>query len=252
MADALIGYSGFVGSNILEQRQFANCYNSKNIEKIHNTKLDTVICAGVSAVKWKANKFPKEDYKNICKLIKHIDKAIFNKLILISTISVYDNPIENPYGRNRLFLEKSLMNKYPSLTIIRLPSLFGKGLKKNAIFDLINKNYGFLPSPESKTQYYCLDNLWKDIEIAINNKLPILNITSEPIIFSDIINLFPPLYLDLSPNYSYLYESIHPSSHEKLMISKYSHLWGKSGCYLYSKEEVFFELKNFINQQLTC
>ncbi len=31
---ALIGHTGFVGSNLLKQAEFDRCYNSKNIEEI--------------------------------------------------------------------------------------------------------------------------------------------------------------------------------------------------------------------------
>ena len=55
--------------NILEQKDFDFCYNSKNIKDIDGMEFDLVICAGVSGVKWKANKFPKEDYNELSKLI---------------------------------------------------------------------------------------------------------------------------------------------------------------------------------------
>ena len=63
--NALIGYSGFVGSNILRKTSFNKLYNSKNIDEIQNIEFDTVVCAGAYGIKWKANKHPVEDLKSI-------------------------------------------------------------------------------------------------------------------------------------------------------------------------------------------
>ena len=52
MSSAIIGNTGFVGSNLIRQRHFDAFYNSKNIE---TKSFDLVICAGVPAVKWLAN-----------------------------------------------------------------------------------------------------------------------------------------------------------------------------------------------------
>ena len=128
--DALIGYTGFVGSNIKNQKKFDYYYNSKNINDITNKSFDTVVCSGVSSIKWFANLNPKKDYNNIHSLIKKLKTISFKKFILISTIAVYDNPADNAYGRNRLYLENYIRNNFKNYLIIRLPGLFGKGLKK--------------------------------------------------------------------------------------------------------------------------
>tara|TARA_B100000315_G_scaffold129586_1_gene119223 strand:+ start:261 stop:470 length:210 start_codon:yes stop_codon:yes gene_type:complete len=44
--NALIGYSGFVGSNIKTKFDFTKLYNSSNIEDIEYLEFDTVVCAG--------------------------------------------------------------------------------------------------------------------------------------------------------------------------------------------------------------
>ena len=70
-----------------------------------------------------------------------MDTIKFDKFVLISTIAVYDNPTDNAYGRNRLYLENYLINNYENVSIVRLPSLFGEGLKKNSLYDLKNKDF---------------------------------------------------------------------------------------------------------------
>ena len=234
--NALIGYTGFVGSNIKNQKRFDYYYNSKNINDITNKSFDTVVCSGVSSVKWFANLNPKKDFNNIRSLIKKLKTISFKKFILISTIAVYDNPADNAYGRNRLYLENYIRNNFKNYLIIRLPGLFGKGLKKNVIYDLLNNNHLYLPNKNSTLQYYSLNNIWKDIECALKNKLQVLNISTEPILFKEILDLFS-------------VDTISTKTIHENMKSHYSEHWGKTGDYLYLKEEILLQLKKFINEE---
>lgn len=54
--NCLIGYTGFVGGNLVAKRQFDVLINSKNFESMRGAHYDRVVCAGISAVKWQANK----------------------------------------------------------------------------------------------------------------------------------------------------------------------------------------------------
>ncbi len=45
MKTALIGYTGFVGSNLLHDRSFTRRYRSTNIETIAGEHFDLVVCA---------------------------------------------------------------------------------------------------------------------------------------------------------------------------------------------------------------
>jgi len=146
---ALIGHTGFVGSNIASQANFEKCYNSKNIHEIENSKFDLVVCAGVSAVKWYANKHPEEDLERINSLIAHLKTVKAKRFVLISTIDVYEDPVgvtedtfpiveqQDAYGQNRYYLEKWVASYFDTHHIIRLPALFGTGLKKNFIYDML-------------------------------------------------------------------------------------------------------------------
>ena len=87
--NAIIGHNGFIGS-ILKKDIVAENFNSKNIKDIENKKYDFIYCAGISSLKWKANKFPEEDKKNIDTLLKSLKNVDCNRLVLISTISIYD------------------------------------------------------------------------------------------------------------------------------------------------------------------
>ncbi len=133
---------------------FEKVYNSKNISDAYDTKPDILVYAGLRAEKFVANKFPEKDFENILEAIENIKKINPKFIVLISTIDVYNSPVnvseetlidfENlePYGKNRLYLEKWVEENIDNHLIIRLPGLFGENMKKNFIFDLIN----FIPS----------------------------------------------------------------------------------------------------------
>ena len=235
---ALVGHTGFVGSNILQQASFDKCYNSKNIEDISGNDFELLVCAGVSSIKWKANKEPKQDFQQIHSLISNLHKARFKRMIHISTIAVYDSPADNAYGQNRLYLETYLRNNFDNVFIIRLPSLFGNGLRKNAIFDLLNKDFQYLPHQDSQFQYYCLDDIWSDITKMSDNNIKTLNLSTEPISFCDILTLFGVDHRCADPS-KIIIEN---------MNSDHAGLWGKKGAYLYDKDEIFDKLKGFIKQ----
>ena len=235
--NSLIGYTGFIGSNLKNQYKFDDLYNSKNINEIEGKSYDLIVCAGVYSKKWYANKYGDQDLKQIKILCRHLSKTNAHQLILISTISIYDDFIKSNYGMNRFYLEKFLEKIFSNLTIVRLPSLFGIGFKKNSIYDLINNDVSYLPNQASKIQYYYLNNLWKDINIALRNNIQTLNICSEPILFKRIIDLFNFEILDLSKR-----KIINEN-----MQTKYANLWGNNSNYQYTSMQVIEDLKHYLN-----
>lgn len=237
---ALIGHTGFVGSNINRQTEFDFCYNSKNIREIEGRSFDLIVCAGARGTKWKANKKPADDLYQINKLLHHLSKVECKKFVLISTIAVYENPADNAYGRNRLYLETALQSRYQNLTIVRLPALFGEGLKKNAIYDMINENYEYLPNPKSHFQYYYLNNIWEDIQIVLKNDISVMNISPAPVPFCDVLKLFKLEKLDLD-NATLVKEN---------MVTQYAHLWGQDGQYIYSIDKTMADLKDYLKGKI--
>ena len=146
----LVGYTGFVGSNIYAAGRFDAVYNSKNIKEAYGTKPDLLVYAGLRAEKYLANNAPEKDMELIVQAEENISKIDPKKLVLISTIDVFKNPRDvdensitdtvdlHPYGYNRYKLELWVRENYPDALIIRLPGLFGKNIKKNFIYDYIN------------------------------------------------------------------------------------------------------------------
>jgi sugar phosphate isomerase/epimerase len=204
---AIVGYTGFVGSNLLQFYAFDKFYNSKNFEEAMGKHFEEIIFCGIPAVKWFANKNPNED-ANIIKNIKNILNTITcDKFILISTIDVYDKTncfynedsqihfsVNHAYGKNRYLFEKYIEEKFENRFIIRLPALFGKGLKKNIIFDLINNNQIENIPFNSSFQWYNVDRLKNDIDIVVKNRIKICNLFTEPIETKEIVILFDKIY----------------------------------------------------------
>lgn len=161
MKTALVGYTGFVGSNLSLSHTFDALYNSRNIEEAYGTSPDLLVYSGVRAEMFIANKYPEEDFQIIENAMENIRKIAPGNVVLISTIGVYVSMLagdENtvidknavlPYGRNRLFLEEWVVRNYPRSLIVRLPALFGENLKKNFIYDMIK----FVPAMLKEAKY---------------------------------------------------------------------------------------------------
>lgn len=200
--DAIIGASGLVGS-LLREIIPAHCYNSSNIGEIAGMRFDTIWVAAPSAVKWKANADPDTDMGSISYLLDLVGTADARRIVHFSTVDVYggqqlasgptedDHPQSDcPYGSHRLFLEKSW--EADVVQAIRLPGLFGKGLKKNIIFDLLEgRNYENI-SLASSYQWYDLGDLSNLISEINSEQHTIINVATEPVQTADIVcKIFP-------------------------------------------------------------
>lgn len=180
MITSLVGYTGFVGSNIVDTGNFTHLYNSKNIETAFGTEPDLLVYAGVRAEKFLANQYPDQDLEIVKNALSIMKKIKPKKIVLISTIDVYKNPIHvnensiidtenlHPYGLNRYYLEQWVKESFDQSLIVRLPGLYGNNIKKNFIYDMIH----IIPSMLRDNKY---EELWKidnDIEkyyINMNN-----------------------------------------------------------------------------------
>lgn len=159
--NVLVGYTGFVGTNLSHSYKFDKLYNSKNIEEAFGTNPDLLVYSGVRAEMFLANKFPEQDRAIIDNAIKNIIKINPKFVVLISTISVYDQWVEIdetndikterllPYGVNRLYLEQWVEQNFSNHLILRLPALYGLNIKKNFIYDLIQ----FIPAMLNNKKY---------------------------------------------------------------------------------------------------
>lgn len=198
MANALIGFSGFVGSTLLKQAQFQALYRSTNINDIDGQTFDTVVCAGAPAQKWIANKDPAADLLKIEGLIAHLKTITCKTFILISTVDVFKSAINvdensaidevglNAYGLHRRYLERFVESHFEHYLIVRLPGLVGPGLRKNVIFDFLNNNNLSAIDSRGVFQFYPMINLWYDIQTALDAGLKLVHLTAAPISVADV------------------------------------------------------------------
>jgi len=231
----IIGYTGFVGSNLIEKMEFDRMFNSKNIENVLDDDYELLVCSGISARKWYANQYPEKDLENINNLIGYLKNVKCEKLILISTIDTCLEVLE-PYGSNRLHAEVELQKIFKNkLSIVRLPSIFGKNLKKNVLFDLINnKLYQPINLCDSH-QWYYLGNLGDDLTYVLNEGISEINLFSEPIMIKEIVYQF----FNVSPHnlYSDSDSAIKYDFNTNIHSMKY---WN-------TKEDIIKKLKKYIN-----
>ncbi|MEA3249119.1 MAG: hypothetical protein U9Q03_02055 [Patescibacteria group bacterium] len=252
MHTALIGHTGFVGSNLDRQHKFTHKYNSKNIDRIDGQKFDLVVCSGVNAIKWQANKDPKADWDGIEKLLVHLNEVTADRFVLISTIDVYqktagvdeDSPIDpdsnHAYGHHRYLVEEFVRRTFPVRHVVRLPGLFGEGLKKNVIFDLLNDNCLEMINDKSSFQYYPLARLWNDIHTATKSELDLVNFATEPIDTADIIDAY------FSGKFDRVGADAGDEAHYDIG-TKYAGSFGRDGRYMLDQSAVMESLGGFIN-----
>lgn len=181
---------------------------------------DLIVCAGLPAEKWRINQEPEKDQANIQKLTRTLSAVKSAHFVLISTVDVYPkliNLTENfdcgsiahphPYGRHRLEFEMTIKDQFPDVTIVRLPALFGPGLKKNIIYDLLHSNRLDAIDPNSVFQWYSIERLWADITKIRSAKIPLCNLFTQPIVTRDIVGrFFPDTKICSSPEQSVSYD----------------------------------------------
>ncbi|HEY8271068.1 MAG TPA: hypothetical protein VIG33_09275 [Pseudobdellovibrionaceae bacterium] len=250
MSSALVGYTGFVGGNILKGYKFDHLYNSVNFSEIQGMKFDLLVFSAASAAKWMANADPEKDKQHIDSLIKTLKTVSADRFVLISTIDVYKNPrnvtedsetlfSENhPYGLNRGRLEEFVKTNFSKSHILRLPGLYGPGIKKNVIFDFLNNNDIEKIDSRGSFQFYNLNYITRDIQRVIEQDLSLINIAVEPVLVSEVYELYfgKPFVNKISDK---------PAVYD--FRSNFAALWGapKEG-YLYSRRECLEDLRKFM------
>lgn len=304
--NVLVGYTGFVGSNLYRTGKFDAVYHSKNIKKAYGTNPNFLVYAGLRAEKYLANYAPSKDMESIYEAENNIANIHPKKLVLISTIDVLREPkgaderteidAESlcAYGRHRYMLELWVREHYPDALIVRLPALYGKNLKKNFLYDFIHlipsmlkkekmeelvsidgnlKQYyilqenGFykvkeLNSGQKKSlieifrslgfsalnftdsrsvfQFYDLSRLWKDILRAMAEHITLWHPAVAPVSAGELYTFLTGEVfqneLDTTPAY-YDYRTI------------YDTLFGGSGGYICTKEEVLTGIQKFVEEE---
>lgn len=212
---AIIGYTGTIGKHLCEQIVFDDCYNSKNINEIHNKTYELLVIAAPSGNRLRINR--QEEKDKVDELVEHLKHCSADKLVLISSVDAVLNP-GSIYGKNRKILEDFVNNNF-NATILRLATLIGSGIKKNLVYDLKHQQYDFI-NTHSVLQWTILKTLGTHI-----HRTGIINLVSEPILNKDILDTFCP---NLEFNEC-------QSSHQYKMKP-----------YVYSKQQIFSEIAEYL------
>ena len=308
--DAIIGHTGFVGGMLARQHGFSTHFNSSNVSDIVGREFDTLVCAAAPGSMFTANREPQRDREQINALLENLKEVRSRRFVLISSIAVLANfagrddegskafQEELAYGRHRRALEAFVEDAFEDSLIVRLPALFGQGLRKNFIFDLLNpiptmlteakleglsavidrrmfdqlkSFYAPDPStgmmkldraaldddpirasleeaaitnnfaatqfhnPETTYQYYNMNRLWSDINIALQAGLRHIHLVSEPLKAARIHRRLTGR--DMPENGARL--------HHEEMWTRHAKLWGKSGPYIEDADTVLDQLAAF-------
>ena len=249
MKTTLIGCTGFIGQNLARQFHFDAQYHRPNIAEIREREFDLLALSGVSAVKWQANKNPEQDRAQIDSLLSDLSTVTAKEAIVFSTVDVYpvsedvdesfdcQSRLNHAYGTNRLYFEDSIRSMFPRVTIIRIAGVFGPGLKKNVIYDLIHDNCLEAINPDSVFQYYDVSKLWEDTEEVRKHGIELINFVTQPIRTGDIIDrLFPGKQVGAN--------AMPPARYN--IKTKYNTLWGEQSAYMRSAESVLDSLNSFV------
>lgn len=248
----LIGHTGFVGGNLLRVRDYDACFNTTNIHEIRGRHFGLVVCAAPQAQKWWANLHPEQDLAIIDALIDHLQHVRAERFVLISTIDVFpiikgvDESFDcasrdnHAYGRNRLHLESFVAERFARHHIVRLPGLFGPGLKKNVIYDLLNDNQLDKINPDGEFQWYDLTRLQRDLDRVVKAEIRLVVLATEPVPVHEIqARFFPRQRLNpaTAPGARYAVRSQHAEV-----------LGGREG-YIRSAAEVLEDMGRYIDRE---
>ena len=191
--DLLVGSTGFVGGNLLAKHTFAAECHSSDITAQYGTRPDLCVYAGVPAAMFLANADPEADLAVMRAARENIRQIAPKRLVLISSIAVLadsrgvyeDSPAQDTeglpaYGKNRLQLERWVREDFPDALIVRLPALYGAGIRKNFLFDLHTITPAML-RPEKYSELAAKSPLVKSAYTLADNGFYKLNGTADPV-----------------------------------------------------------------------
>ena len=168
--------------------------------------------------------------------------------MLVSTVDVFETPVgvdesapadaRHAYGRHRRMLEQLCEERFGA-QVLRLPGLFGPGLKKNAVYDLLHENQVEKIHPDSTYQFYDVRHLWPDAQKAHAAGIRLLHLATEPVAMSEVARRCFGRELRAPTSAPARYD----------LRSRHAALWGGRGGYLRSRDEVLRGLERFVAEE---
>jgi hypothetical protein len=252
VSSALIGHTGFVGGHLAREESFDVFVNRSNVESLAGREFERIVCAGLPAAKWLANRSPAEDLDNVRRLENVLRSVQVQRFILISTIDVYPHlaggderfdcasKSNHAYGAHRLRFERFVRDRFATAHVVRLPALFGAGLKKNVLFDLLHDNQLERIDPGTRFQWYPLARLSADLKVVEERDLPLVNLFPEPIETAAILrDLFPHKTVGERTDASIVYD----------LHTQYGPLFGGDQRYTMSGAAALAAMRDFVRRE---
>jgi hypothetical protein len=249
MTSALIGHGGFVASNLQMQAHFDEKVDARAAESLRGRSFDLLVCAEPEGRR-KARADPEAEAAAMRRLIEALGAISASRVLLVSTVEVFPRPerVDEdaaispslPHARLRRELELFCREKL-SATVVRLPLAFGPGLSAGVICDLLLGRGLDNIHPDALLQHYPIAHLWRDASMALERRIPELNLACEPIPTREVaLRCFGQEL------------TAYPSSAPALcdVRSRYAPLWGGQPFgYLYPKARVLRELAEFVERE---
>lgn len=249
---ALVGSSGFVGSNLSRLTEFDGHFRRATLDQLRGRLVETLVLAAMRAEKWIVNARPEEDLASLEHLLAVLETVSAERVFAVSTVDVYpvavgidettmiDRSLQSPYGRHRLLLEEGVRRRFPQAVIFRLPGLFGPGLKKNALYDLLHDNELDKVNAEGRYQFYDVRDLWRDFERAERAAIRLLNVATEPVTIRDVARRAYGMEFDNRP-------PGRPAEYDMRTIHD-ADMGGAHG-YLRSRDEVLGAIESWVREE---
>jgi nucleoside-diphosphate-sugar epimerase len=247
--DALIGHTGFVGGNLARQHRFDAVYNSKTVGAVRGRHFRRLVVSAMPAEMWVANRDPAADRAVLEALWANLSRCTADEVVVISTVAVYATPIGvdedtlivpnfcTAYGEHRLELERRAKRHFPRALAVRLPGLYGAGLKKNAVYDLLHDNRVEKIHAGAVYQFYNLDRLWADVQTALRAGLRVVNLGTEPVSVREVARAAFGRDFTHDPG-------TRPAHFD--VRTRHAALFGGAGGYLETKAQVLAGLARFV------
>lgn len=153
----IIGANGFFGSalcrNGKKQSHEIVQITRQNFDRYKKEFFDIIVNSATPSKKYWALHNPYDDFVQTVQLTADLAyNWNYNKLVQISTMSANDLETIHPYTINKKAAE--VISSYKKFLIVRLSNLFGEGLNKGPLFDLLTSKKIFV---DIKSEYSFID-----------------------------------------------------------------------------------------------
>src|SRR5262249_31130455 len=71
-------------------------------------------------------------------------------------------------------------------SIVRLPGLYGPGLKKNVIYDFLHDHETEKIDSRGQFQFYDVQRLWRDIQTVLDCELALVHLPTPPVTVAEV------------------------------------------------------------------